>query len=348
MKQFTAAQVAEEIDGTVIGAGDPVVAGVSGLGEAEAEHVSFLGNPKYRSQVASSKAGVVLVPPGFDEPPPAGRVWIQCADPSHAFTRMVLAFAPPPIEFPAGAHPAAVVDASASLHPSVHVGANAVIAAGAAIGAGGIVEAAAYIGHETVIGEHCHFHPNVTIRERCRLGDRVVVHSGSVVGSDGFGFEPGKDHRERVPQVGIVQIDDNVDIGACVTIDRARFGRTWIQRGVKIDNLVQIAHNVEIGEGSIIISQVGIAGSAKVGKNVIMAGQSGVPGHAVIGDGAIVMAKSGPYGNVAAGAMVAGIPAIPRREFLKQAALSRKLPELNALVRRLEEEIEQLKQRLDA
>jgi len=347
MKTFTSAELAEKLGGRLVGAPDVRVSGVAGLAEAGPEHVSFLGNPRYRAQVLPSKAGVVLAPPSFEEPPPEGRAWIVCENPSAAFTRIVAEFAPPPPEFPSGVHPSAVVSEEADVPASVHVGAGAVIEAGACIGERTIIGAGVYVGHETRIGADCFIHPNVTIRERCIIGNRVIIHSGSVIGSDGFGYNTTRDGRhEKIPQVGIVQIDDDVEIGALVAVDRARFGRTWIQEGTKIDNLVQIAHNVVIGRRCLIVAQVGIAGSSRVGDGAILAGQVGVAGHITIGERAVLLAQSGVSKDVPGGAVLIGTPAVPRTEFVERLSAGKRLQRLTRRVAELTERLEALEKRL--
>ena len=345
MRELTARELAARLDGDLVGTGDVRVRGIAALDEAEPHHASFLGNPRYRKQVVTSRAGVVIVPRDFEPEPPAGRAWIKCAKPSSAFTEVVLLFAPPPVVPPPGVHAKAVVAAGVVVPPSCHVGPYAVLETGVRLGAHTAIEAGSYVGQDTVIGEHCRIYPGVIIRERCKVGNRVIIHPGTVIGSDGYGYEPSPTGHKKIPQVGIVQLDDDVEVGANVTIDRARFGRTWIKAGVKIDNLVQIAHNVEIGEHSFIVAQVGIAGSVRVGKGVSLAGQVGVPGHITIGDGAIIMGKSGPISDVAPGERLLGIPAVPYRQFMKQTALMQHLPELFERMRKLEQEVAEIQQR---
>lgn len=335
-------EIAELTGGQLEGATEQEIAGVAALEEAEPHQVSFLSNPRYTAQVQTSRAAVVIVPMEYPQPPPEGRAWVRCANPNAAFTRLVDHFAPEPIVPPRGRHPSAVVAADAEVPESCHVGACAVIEAGVVLGDNCTIMAGCYLGHGTRLGADCLLYPNVTVRERCRIGDRVIIHPNAVIGSDGFGFEPGREGHRKIAQVGIVQLDDDVEVGAGTTIDRARFGRTWIKRGVKIDNLVQIAHNCEIGEHTFVVAQVGLAGSVKVGKFVQLAGQVGVPGHVSIGDGSIIMGKSGALSDVAPGEVLMGLPAVPRREFMKQHVLTRKLPELWDRLRHLERQLSEL------
>lgn len=341
-KKLSAAQIIDRVQGKQVGTGNPEISGVASLVEAGPEHLSFLGNPKYKSQVLPSAAGIVLVPRDFDSPPPTGRVWIQCDKPSEAFSQFISFFAPPPIKPQPGIHETAWVAPNAVVPASVYVGPGTVIEAAAVIGENTIIHGGSYIGNEVRIGANCLLHPQVTVLAHCRLGDRAIVHSGVVIGSDGFGFTEGTGTHEKVPQVGIVQIDEDVEIGANTTIDRARFGRTWIQKGVKIDNLVQVAHNVVVEENCILVAQCGIAGSTRLKKNVIIAGQVGVSGHLTIGENTIIMAKSGVPSDVPPGQLLIGVPTRPRADFFRQQASLGHLPDLLKTVRRLEKRIAEL------
>jgi UDP-3-O-[3-hydroxymyristoyl] glucosamine N-acyltransferase len=276
------------------------------------------------------------VPDDFEEQIVDAQICVT--DPSKAFEQAIFKFAPRPITFPPGIHPTAVLAPGTSLGEAVSIGAHVVVEAGARIGDRTHVGANSYVGHETTIGAGCLIYPNVTIRERIKIGDRVIIHSGTVVGSDGFGFEMTAIGHKKVPQIGIVQIDDDVEIGANTTIDRARFGRTWIQEGVKIDNLVQIAHNVVIGKHSIIVAQVGIAGSVRIGSGVVIGGQAGIIGHIEIDDGTMIGAQSGIGKSLHGGTWWAS-PAVPLKEAKEQIALVRRLGKLFERVKALEEKV---------
>jgi UDP-3-O-[3-hydroxymyristoyl] glucosamine N-acyltransferase len=281
--------------------GDPKqkITGAASLAEATAGEISFFANPRYAAHLRKTRASAVFVPVDFSDQIPAAQ--IRVSNPAKAFEQVVLKFAPKPIELAPGVHPSAIVDPSVTLGKDVSVQPLAVIEPGAIIGDNSLIGAGSYVGHETIIGSDCKIYAHVTIRERTRIGARVVIHSGAVIGADGFGFEPAAGRYEKVPQLGIVQIDDDVEIGANTTIDRARFGRTWIQEGVKIDNLVQVAHNVVIGKHTVIAAQTGISGSTRIGERVLMGGQVGVAGHIEIGDGTIVGAQAGVTKGIAGG-----------------------------------------------
>ena len=347
MAELTSAQIALDIQGILVGSGDLVVSEVASLQEAGCRSLSFLGNEKYRNQVMPSKAAVVLVPEDFNEEPPEGRAFIKVGNPSEAFSRYVVTFAPPPIVHKPGIHPDATVSPDASVADSATVCAQAVIESGATIGERSVIGAGVYVGQQATIGDDCLIYPNVMIRERCRLANRVIIHGNTTIGSDGFGFDPSPEGHKKIPQYGIVQVDDDVEIGANCALDRARFGRTWIKQGAKIDNLVQIAHNVIIGEHCFVVAQVGVAGSTTVGKGVILAGQAGLPGHIEVGDGAIVMAKSGVFSDVEAGQKVLGYPALPRGEFLRNQAAISKLPDMRKELKALRREVAELRDLLD-
>jgi UDP-3-O-[3-hydroxymyristoyl] glucosamine N-acyltransferase len=251
---FTLQELAIFSDGELRG-GDPAerITGAASLAEAVPGEVTFYADPRYLERLRKTRASAIFVSNDFPEQTAAAQ--IRVANPSKAFEKVVLELAPKPVEFTSGVHASAVVDPTAKLGRGVSIQPHAVVESNATIGDKTVIGAGSYVGHESVIGPSCVIYPNVTIRERTRIGTRVVVHSGAIIGADGFGFESIDGRYKKIPQIGIVQIDDDVEIGANTTIDRARFGRTWIQEGVKIDNLVQIAHNVIIGKNSIIAAQ---------------------------------------------------------------------------------------------
>jgi len=325
------------LTGGVIEHADPnlPIAGAAAIAEATGTEVTFFGNALYLPALKLSKAAAAFVPLDFTEEIAPAR--IRVANPSLAFAQALEKFAPPPITYAPGIHPTAVIAEGVTLGEGVSIQPCAVIERGAVIGAGSVIGAHGFIGQESKLGENCHLYPNVTIRERSRIGSRVIIHSGTVVGSDGFGYEFSAGRHVKIPQTGCVQIDDDVEIGANVTIDRARFGRTWIQEGTKIDNLVQIAHNVTIGRHSIICAQAGISGSSGLGHYVTLAGQVGVVGHIQIGDKAIVGAQSGVSKDIPTGETWFGYPAAPIREAKERLAYLNRLEKLYARVRKLEQ-----------
>lgn len=318
--------------------GDPAlkITGAASLAEATTGEISFFSNRKYMGALRKTRASAVFVPSDFSEVIPAAQIGVS--NPTKAFEQVVLKLAPNPIMFAPGVHPSAIVDPSAQLGERVSIEPHAVIEAGAQIGDGTVIGTGSYIGYETIIGPACVIYPRVTIRERTRIGSGVIIHSGAVVGADGFGFEVVDGRQEKIQQLGIVQIDDDVEIGANTTIDRARFGRTWIQQGVKIDNLVQIAHNVVIGKSSVIVAQTGISGSTRVGERVTMAGQVGIVGHVEIADGSVIAAQSGVSKSVPGGVWF-GYPAGPIEEIKQQIAWIRSLGKLFARVKEIEKKL---------
>ena len=333
---FTVKELAALSGGELVGDPTLKITGAASLGEATQGEISFFANRKYVGLLRKTRASAVFVPPDFSEPINAAQ--IRVSNPTKAFEQVVLKFAPKPITFAPGIHPSAVVDPSVQLGDRVSIQPLAVIEAGAKIGDDTIIGAGSYVGHETVIGSACHIYPHVTIRERSRIGSRVIIHSGAVIGADGFGFEMIGGRQEKIQQLGIVQIDDDVEIGANTTVDRARFGRTWIQQGVKIDNLVQIAHNVVIGKNTVIAAQTGIAGSVQIGQRVQIGGQVGIIGHIEIGDNTAIGAQSGISKNINGGAWWAS-PAVPLAEAKQQIAWVRRLGKLVARVKEIEKKL---------
>lgn len=338
-KEITSGKLAELIQGELIGSDTIVVNGAQSLMDATETDVSFFAVMKYVDQIAASKAGVILVPETFEIDPQSKQTFIKCKDSNKSFGVVVDLFAPKPIQFVPGIHKMAYVADSAQIGDNVHIGPNAIVEENAIIGNGTVIVAGAYIGHEVTVGNNCLIYANATIRDRCKIGNRVILHPGCIIGSDGFGFAPGPQGIVKIPQVGIVQIDDDVEVGANSAIDRARFGRTWVKQGVKIDNLVQIGHNVEIGAWTMICGQVGIAGSTTIGSGVIMAGQSGSNGHITIGDGATIGGNSGVVSDVAPGSTLVGYPAETKREFAARVGLPKKVKKLAEQIKELQSKI---------
>ncbi|HWL52303.1 MAG TPA: UDP-3-O-(3-hydroxymyristoyl)glucosamine N-acyltransferase [Chthoniobacteraceae bacterium] len=311
------------------------ITGAASIADAGPQEVTFFGNARYLPQLKGSRAGCVLVPRGFAEPLAAALVEVD--NPTVAFSTVLAHFAPPEYRPEPGIDPTAVIGQGVTLGEGVFIGPYAVIEEGATIGARTVIGAHALVGRHATIGSDSHLHPRVTLCHRCRLGDRVIIHSGTVVGSDGFGYELVEGRHVKIPQTGIVQIDNDVEIGANTTIDRARFGRTWIGEGTKIDNLVQIAHNVVIGRHCIIVSQVGISGSSRLGDYVTLAGQVGIVGHIEIGSQAVVAAQGGVSKSIPARQVWWGSPAGPIREEKEKVALINRLPKFRDRLKQLEE-----------
>jgi UDP-3-O-[3-hydroxymyristoyl] glucosamine N-acyltransferase len=327
---FTLGEVAAAVGGRVEGDPKLRLSGVASLEEAGPKDLSWVSGERRSGGARASAAGAVLAP---SSEAAAGKPAVLVDSPALALGRWL------ELSFPA-ARPRGGVARGARVHPTARIGRGASIAAGATVAARARVgprsriSEGSFVGQAATIGEDCLLHPNVVVREGCVVGDRCILHSGVVIGSDGFGYVwDGTAHR-KIPQVGIVRIGDDVEIGANTAIDRATLGETRIGRGTKIDNLVQVGHNVTVGEDAILCGQAGIAGSARLEDRVTLAGQVGVNDHVTVGRGAIATGQAGVTGSVAAGAVVSGMPAAPHRDFLKRAALVARLPKL---ARRLDE-----------
>ena len=338
MTSFSLSDLAAKVGGEIVGGVSPdlPINGVSDLAGAREGHLSFLGNSRYLQAAQKTKASAILVSPEDERTGGFPCAVLRVASPSLAFSQIAALFAPEPIRFPMGVHPTAVLAPDIVLGEDVSIQPHVVIEAGVRIGARTVIGAGSYVGHGTTIGDDTFVYPHVTIRERAVLGNRVIVHSGAVIGSDGFGYEFKNGTHQKIPQTGYVQLDDDVEIGANAAIDRGRFGRTWIGQGTKVDNLVQIAHNVVVGAHCVIVAQAGISGSTVLGRYVTLAGQAGVAGHLSIGDQAVVTAQSGIAKDVPAKTVVAGRHAMPLRESLKVEALLRRLPEFFSRLKAVE------------
>lgn len=335
---LTLSELARWVDGNIVRGGlDLSLTGMAALDAAGPGDVSFLGNEKYYAQFLTTKAAAVIVPTGVIEGP-ENVALIAVENPSLAFATVVRHFANATREWTPGIHPTAFVDPSAQLDATkVRVQAGAVILADVIIGDGSDIGPNSTISDGAVLGQDCRILSNVSICQRCVLGDRVTLHPGVVIGSDGYGYEFSGGRHVKIDQVGIVEIGDDVEIGANTTIDRARFGKTIIGEGTKIDNLVQIGHNCVIGKHCLIVALTGIAGSSRVEDYVTLAGQVGVAGHVTIGSKAILSARTGVTKSIPGGQVYAGNPARPIREDLKFNALLRRLPKLIERVEALEE-----------
>ena len=314
------------------------VAGFASLGEAQRGDVAFYHDVRYAEQLRNTRASVVLVPPAAPEQP-EGVAFIRVANPSAAFDLVVDKYGWQPASFQAGVHPRASVAESARFDPTkVSVGANATIAEDAVLADGVTVGPGCYVGRHAVIGKDCHLHANVTVQDGCILGDRVILHSGVVIGGDGFGYEFEAGRHRKVKQRGIVQIDADVEIGANSTVDRARYGRTWIGTGTKIDNLVQIGHNAIIGKHCILVACVAVAGSAVIGDYVIIGAQVGIAGHVKVGSQARLAARCGVTKDLEGGKTYLGFPAVLADKEKKRLARINRLDQLFARVQKLEKD----------
>ncbi len=329
-------EIAQYIGGTVVGDADLFVSNVRGIDEAGEGDITFISNPKYKDRLEKTHASAILVSPEITSP---DKNLIVTEDPYTAMA-MVLTLLYPEEPVSAGVSREAFIETDAEIAEDVTVYPGVYIGRKARVEKRAVLYPGVFVGDEVSIGEDSVLYPNVVVYKRCIIGKRVTLHAGVVVGADGFGFaNPGAENR-KVLQVGIVQIDDDVEIGANTTIDRGTLGKTWIKRGVKIDNLVQIAHNVVIGENSVIVAQVGISGSTKLGRSVILGGQVGLVGHIAIGDNVMIGAQSGVNEDVPPGQIVSGSPHMPHRNWLRAQACFSKLPEMrktiNSLIKRIE------------
>jgi len=334
-------EIAAFLNGSVSGDGGVVIERIRGIDEAGPGDLTFVANPKYRKKMETTGASAILVVPGTVC---AGKNLLIVGDPYVALGQLLALFHPEDEET-AGISKNATVEAGADVSPEAVIYPGVHVCSGAHVEKQVVLYPGVFIGRDAAVGEASILYPGVTVYRRCRIGRRVVLHAGVVVGSDGFGFAlPGQENR-KIPQVGYVQIDDDVEIGANTTIDRGVLGRTWIQRGVKIDNLVQIAHNVVIGEYSIIVAQAGISGSTQLGKGVVIGGQAGIVGHIRIGDGVMAAARSGVHKDIPPGRIVAGFPHMPHREWLKMEACLPKLPEMREALAALQRRVAALEEK---
>jgi UDP-3-O-[3-hydroxymyristoyl] glucosamine N-acyltransferase len=340
----TLSELADYVHGRVVGDGQVVIDRVAAIDEAGSGAITFLANRRYQPFLVTSSASAIIVGPGVVKNPQAqpGRGYLETSNPYLAFAKILQLFNPPARQS-RQVSSLATIDTTACIGAEVTVFPHVFVAEQVKVGNRTVLYPGVFLGAGSEVGDDCVLHANVVVREGCRVGNRVILHAGAVVGSDGFGYAREGAVRVKIPQVGNVKIEDDVEIGANTTIDRATLGQTVIGRGTKIDNLVQIAHNVTIGENSVIAAQAGIAGSTRIGNNVTLAGQVGVVNHIQIGDGATIGPQSGVPQSVAAGAVLSGgIAAAPHHEWLKVMALLPQLPKLWSLVRGLEKQISEL------
>ena len=318
-----------------------MITGLSSIEEAGEGDICFLSNSKYIKYLSSTKAGAVIVSKGT--PVPENIIALEVDDPYFSFLTLLTLFNPrKPADIAFGIDAEASIDPNAVIGENVSVGPFAVIQAGVIIGENTIVGACSVILRDSTVGKDCLIYPNVTIMDRCCVGNSVILHAGVVIGSDGFGFAPYKGRYHKIPQIGIVRIEDDVEIGANTCIDRAVFGETVIRKGTKLDNLIQVAHNVQIDSDTVIASQVGISGSTKIGSHVQLGGQAGISGHLTINDGASVGAQAGVTKDVPPNVTVSGYPAKNHMHAMRLEAALRNLPELIKKVKTQEKRIIEL------
>jgi UDP-3-O-[3-hydroxymyristoyl] glucosamine N-acyltransferase len=342
----TLSEIATLLACPVPSAAEHPISGIASLSEAGPDHLTFAGAERYVAQLATTQAAAAIVPKRLKVPPDWETRVLRVDDADFAVAKVLALFAPPPLTPPTGIDPTARIDLTATLAPDVRVGPYVVIGPRAKIGAGTILHAGVFIGDESVLGQGCLLFPHVVIRERVTLGDRVIIHAGSVLGTDGFGYRwDGKQH-QKVPQIGTIIVEDDVEIGSCVCVDRAKFSTTRIGRGTKIDNLVQVGHNTQIGPHCIIAGNVGLAGSVQLGAGVVLGGQAAVRDHVKMGDGSMLAACSGLAEDTEPRTIVSGTPAVPHRQSLREQAALRQLPELRLQVKKMQEELEELKKRI--
>ena len=337
--------IAAQIDATIEGNSKIQISGVAKIEDAKAGEISFIANSKYIKYLKETEASAIIVPKDLEEQA-EGRTLVRSDNPYLSFLKTVVLFHPPQPLLEEGIHETAIVDKNTQLGKNLSIGPYTVVGKRCKIGSGSVLMPGVIVGDDVIIGQDSLIHAHVCIRERVVIGDRVVIHNGTVVGSDGFGFAPEAGQYFKIPQVGTVVIEDDVEIGANVTIDRATLGETRIKKGVKLDNLIQIGHNCTVEENTVIAGQAGLSGSTHIGKGVRIGGQVGFAGHLKVGDGAAIGAKSGVDKSIPENTYVFGIPARPyMEEFRIQGAIHR-LPERMKELRELKKEIEKLKKTL--
>ena len=344
--EFSAKQIAEYVQGVVVGDENTTVQTFAKIEEGMPGAISFLANPKYASYIYETQSSIVLVNKDFE---PENEVKATLIKVNNAYESVAKLLTLYEMSKPqkTGISSLASIAPTAKIGENVYIAPYAVIGEGVVIGNNTQIHANAVIGDHAKVGDNCIIYPNATVYHECRVGNNVILHAGSVIGADGFGHAPAADGYEKIPQIGIVILEDNVEIGANTCVDRATMGATIIRKGVKLDNLIQVAHNVEIGANTVMASQCGIAGSTKVGEWCMFGGQVGVAGHSKIGDRLNVGAQTGIPGNMKGNQTVMGSPAIDARLFARASVISKKLPEMYATLNALQKEIEELKKQLN-
>lgn len=340
--EFTAQQIAQFVQGRVEGDDNAKVNTFAKIEEGKEGAISFLSNPKYTHYIYDTKSSIVLIDENVELEKPVSTTLIRVKNAYECVAKLLQLYESMKPK-KTGIDPLAFVSGKAKVADNVYIGAFAYVGDNAEIGEGSQIYPHAYIGDGVKIGTDALIYPNVSIYHGCKLGNHVTIHSGSVIGADGFGFAPGADGYDKIPQIGIVTIEDNVEIGANTCVDRSTMGSTYVRKGVKLDNLVQIAHNTDIGENTVMSAQVGIAGSAKVGQWCMFGGQVGIAGHITIGDKVFLGAQSGVPGSIKGGQELIGTPPMEPRSYFKSQAIFRRLPEMYKELNELKKEIEELK-----
>jgi len=344
---FTAKQIAQFLSGQISGDENAKVSTFAKIEEGKPGALSFLSNPKYAEYLYSTQSSVVLVNRDFKPEKPISATLVLVDNAYESLAKLLTLYYQTVNQPRQGISPLASVSENASIGKDVYIGPFAVIEDGVKIGDGTQIYPHAYVGKDAKIGCSCIIYPNATVYYGCIVGDRCTLHAGSVVGADGFGFAPTPNGYEKIPQIGIAQLEDDVEIGACTCVDRSTMGRTIVRKGVKLDNMVQIAHNVEVGENTVISAQSGIAGSAKVGEWCMIGGQSGIVGHIKVGNKVNLGAKTGVISSVDDNQNVMGYPSFGYRDFMRSSVVFRQLPGMRSEINELKKEIASLKAQLE-
>jgi UDP-3-O-[3-hydroxymyristoyl] glucosamine N-acyltransferase len=339
--EITLQAIAQALGGDLTGEGDLKITGVAPFDFAGPDQITLAGGPKFLKRILETRAGAVIVPRNFQG---GGKAVIAVSNPGAAFAKVLDMFHPRP-EPVDNISSKAHIGAGFVCGGQVSAGPFAVIGDRVTVGSRVRIHAHVVIGDDVIIGSDVEIYPHVTIYDRCRIGNRVIIHAGTVIGGDGFGFAPDGEKYYKIPQIGIVQIDDDVEIGALNAIDRATFDRTWIQSGVKTDNLIHVAHNVTVGQNTILVAQVGIAGSTTIGRHAVLAGQAGISGHLNIGDNVTIGPQAGIGKDVPDGEILSGSPGIPHKLWLRVQRVFPMLPEMKRRIEHLEKRLEKVEEK---
>lgn len=344
--KFTAKQISEYLNGEIVGNPEAAVQTFAKIEEGVEGAISFLANPKYEHYLYETRSSIVLVNRDFTPSRPVAATMVRVDNAYEAVARLLTLYEQSTAKRK-GIHPLACIAETAEVGEDCYVGPFAYVGEHAKVGRGTQIYAHAVVEERARVGENCLLYPGVSVYHDCVVGNRVILHSGCVIGADGFGFAPSAEGYEKIPQIGIVTIEDDVEVGANTCVDRSTMGSTYVRRGVKLDNLVQIAHNCEVGSHTVMSAQVGVAGSTKIGQWCMFGGQVGIAGHAIIGDRVLTGAQAGIAGSIRKGnATVQGSPAIDAKNFMRSSVVFKKLPDMYTQLLALQKEVEQLKAQL--